>query len=90
MTPSHSPAGLGGTTEEHLAVYVREQKKALSLFKTERDVSVSVFEGLSLNEYTEACSFVCKTHHKQPCDKCCGLLQVARTVLEETIKIHTG
>ena len=83
MTPSRSSAGLGGTTEEHLAVYVREQKKALPLFKNERDVSVSVFLGLSLKEYIEARSFVCKTHHKQPCGKCCGLLEVARTVLEK-------
>ena len=83
MTPSHSSAGFGGTTEEYLAVYVREQKKALSMFKTEGDVSVSVFVGLSLKEYIEARSFVCKTHHKQPCGKCCGLLEVARTVLEK-------
>lgn len=83
MTPSHSSTGLGGTSEEHLAVYLREQKKALSLFKTEGDVSVSVFVGLSLKEYIEARSFVCKTHHKQPCRKCCGLLEVARTVSEK-------
>ena len=47
-------------------MYLREQKKALSLFKTEGDVSVSVFVGLSLKENIEARSFVCKTHHKQP------------------------
>ena len=81
MTPSHSYTGLGGQAEEHLAVYIREQKKALSLFKTEKkDVSVSVIVGLSLKEYIEARSFVCKTHYKQPCRKCCGLLEVARTV----------
>ena len=40
-------------------------------------------EGPSLKEYIEARSFVCKTHHKQPREKCCGLLQVAGTVLEK-------
>ena len=81
--PTHSSASLGGTTEEHLAVYVREQENAFSLFRTEGDGSVSVFEGPSLKEYIEARSFVCKTHHKQPREKCCGLLQVAGTVLEK-------
>lgn len=54
MTPSHSSTGLGGTTEEHLAVYVLEQKKTLSLFIAQGDVSGSVFVGLSLKEFVEA------------------------------------
>ena len=75
-------------------MYVRETKKASSFFKTEGDVFL--FKGLSLKYYIEACSFVCKMHHKQPCHKCCSLLKVTKTVLDNgiydirDIKIYDG
>lgn len=47
------------------------------------NICISVFEGISLEEYVEVRFLVCSTIHKQPCENCCGLLQVAKEVLQK-------
>lgn len=73
-----------GVREELVAIYYREQKRELSkCAAVGQDICISVFEGLSLEEYVDVRSSVCSTKHKQPCKNCCGLLQVANEVLQK-------
>lgn len=73
-----------GVREELVAIYYREQKRELSkCAAVGQDICISVFEGLSLEEYVDVRSSVCSTTHKQPCKNCCGLLQVANEVLQK-------
>ena len=48
-----------------------------------QEICVSAFEGLSLEEYVEVRSLVCSTTQKQPCENCCGLLQVGNEALRK-------
>ena len=73
-----------GIRGDLVAIYYREQKRELSkCAAVGQDICVSVFEGLSLEEYFEVCSLVCSTTHKQPCKDCCGFLHVANEVLQK-------
>ena len=70
-----------GVREELVEIYYREQKRELSkCAAVGQDICISVFEGLSLEEYVDVRSSVCSTTHKQPCKNCCGLLQVANLI----------
>jgi hypothetical protein len=56
----------------------------LSKFQTlEKDTHISIFEGLSLSNYADARSYVCKARHKQPCQLCLSMIKVAQKILHE-------
>lgn len=55
---------------------VRKQKKAENIY-------VSLFRGLSLKQYEQACQANCVSCHSQPCVQCVAMLSVASVVLEE-------
>ncbi len=56
----------------------------MSKFQTlEKDTHISIFEGLSLSDYADARSYVCKPRHKQPCQLCLSMIKVAQKILHE-------
>ena len=67
---------------EEVDIYAREEQKPLSKHcRNQEDIYVSSFEGLSLSQYKNVRSFVCKKEHTQPCSRCEGMIKVADEVI---------
>ena len=55
---------------------IQKQKKADNVY-------ISLFRGLSLNEYVDARNNHCNIYHSQPCLECSKLLSIAAQILED-------
>ena len=72
---------MGGRVHRLVSVY-REQRCKKLCHKQSENCYVSLFTGLSLQQYTIAREADCLRKHKQPCFLCQALLGVAENVLK--------
>lgn len=58
--------------------------KSLSNYHTVgKDTDMSVFKGLSLQEWLEVKQHICITEHPQPCSGCSSLIKIAHVIIRE-------
>ena len=82
--PSRSNSRASGGESNNIDTFIEQSKRPLSKFQTlESDTRISVFEGLSLNDYANARSYVCKARHSQPRQLCSGMIKVARMIVDK-------
>ena len=59
-----------------MATELKDNRAGITAY-LKNDTHISVFEGLSLNDYANARSYVCKARHSHPCQLYSGMIKVA-------------
>lgn len=65
-------------------IVLEQQKQSLCTPSKQRmssTISISLFSGLTLEQYAHTHKVHCITNHFQPCQNCCGMNVIAQEVL---------